>query len=104
MSGKQIHLSTGDESTLVYQISEKNMAVLLTAIEDIVAKVVEERMRLATEAPMDPEEARKFLGLNISTLRLKTRQGIIPSHELELGGHKFYYASEINEKIKGKKK
>lgn len=104
MSAKQIHLSTGDESTLVYQLSEKNMALLLSAIGEIVGDAVDQRLGLRNEKPMDPEEVRKFLGYrNIKTVHKKTLSGAIPSHELEPGGHKFYYASEINEKIKARK-
>lgn len=107
MSGKQIHLSTGDESTLVYQISEKNMATLLDSIEEIVGRAVDERMRLVNEKPMDVDGVARFLGITAHTVRVKTRQGLLPSHQLDTGAaspHRFYYASEINEKIKGKKK
>lgn len=105
MSGKQVPFHPQSESPLLIQMDEKHLAALFTMIEEIVARVVEQRLKLATEKPMNANEARKFLGYSdVNTIRIKTRQGLIPSHELEPGGHRFYYASEINEKIKGKRK
>jgi hypothetical protein len=85
------------EPQVTYQITDKNMAVLLVAIEEIVRKVVKEEMNLATEKPMNPQECADFLGLNEKTVRIKTLEGLIPYGEI--GGLKYYYASEINKKI-----
>lgn len=102
MSGKQVSFNPlqSADPNVTYQITEKNMAFLFTVIEESVRKVVQEEMSLATEKPMNVADVAEFLQLCEATVRLKTRQGIIPSVELEPGGQKFYYASQINAKMK----
>lgn len=106
MSGaKQIHLNTGTENPILYHFDEKGLAALFTMIKETVDQAFDEKMRLATEKPMDAEEVKKFLGYShIKTVHKKTVEGTIPSHELEPGGHRFYFASEIVAKIKADKR
>lgn len=101
--GKTIQFNPQEDAPVLIQMDEKNMAALFVMIEDIVRKVVQQEMNLATEKPMDADAVASFFGWNVTTVRLKTRKGLIPFHELEPGGHKYYFASEINQRIKAKK-
>lgn len=104
---KIVPFNPQSDAPVIIQMDEKSMAALFVMIEDIVRKVVKEEMNLATEKPMNTDQVKDFLGYqSVGTVRLKTRQGLIPSHALETGSaspHRLYFASEINAKLKGKK-
>lgn len=87
-------------ANVVYTLSGPQFAEFVAEIER------RERRRaldLATEEPLTCcKDAAKFLGLHVNTLYRRMKEGKIPFHTD--GGKEYFYRSELNTYIKGKKK
>lgn len=105
MSGKVLSINGlhTEEPQVTYVINDQNMAKLFLIIEDAVRKVFEEKMRLATEQPINLEQAGKFLGRHQETIKQLARDGVIRGHKLEGCKEWFFFPSELVEDIKRKK-
>lgn len=106
MSGKVLPINGlhSEESSINYVFNDKQMAALFVMIKDIVGEVWEEKMRLTTERPMNLEQMVKFLDRHEVTILAMVRKGVIRAHKLEGCKEYYFFASEVVEDIKRRKK
>lgn len=93
-----------EEPQVTYVITEQNLAIMFRMIEDSVRNVIREEMRLATEKPMNLEEAGKFLGRHPETIKQLARAQVIRGHKLKGCKEWQFFASELVEDLKADKK
>jgi hypothetical protein len=106
MSGKQVPFTPPPQQAfdLFSAIKEAMREVARQDLREVIREVVQEEMKLATERPMNLEQMAKFLDRHQESVKAMARKEVIRGHKLEGCKEYYFFASEVVEDIKRRKK
>ncbi|HMJ67564.1 MAG TPA: helix-turn-helix domain-containing protein [Cyclobacteriaceae bacterium] len=85
---------------LTYELSGEDLQRVIVEIGNQIGEQVQRALKLQSEKPMTTADALKFLQIHPTTLYRRIKKGGLPCHRD--GDTYYFYASELNDYIKGK--